>query len=96
MSELSLEQMWDTLREACGAEEQTLQVMTSIHGYNEKTLCDVLYALTAYRSFEQLEEASERNSLEQVDRLEDEIEAIGRELSRMVGLGGRRIYWVAL
>jgi hypothetical protein len=38
---------------------------------------------------EQLEEARERNQLELVDRLEDEIDAIGREISRAVGLGGR-------
>jgi pimeloyl-ACP methyl ester carboxylesterase len=38
---------------------------------------------------EQLEEAHELNQLELVDRLEDEIEAVGRELSRAVGLGGR-------
>jgi hypothetical protein len=38
---------------------------------------------------EQLEEARERNQLELVDRLEDEIETLGRELSRAVGLGGR-------
>jgi hypothetical protein len=38
---------------------------------------------------EQLEEARELNQLERVDRLEEEIEALGRELSRAVGLGGR-------
>ena len=38
---------------------------------------------------EQLEEARELNQLELVDRLEDEIETLGRELSRAVGLGGR-------
>jgi hypothetical protein len=38
---------------------------------------------------EQLEEARELNHLELVDRLEDEIESLGRELSRAVGLGGR-------
>jgi hypothetical protein len=38
---------------------------------------------------EQLEEARELNQRERVDRLEDEIEALGRELSRAVGLGGR-------
>jgi pimeloyl-ACP methyl ester carboxylesterase len=38
---------------------------------------------------EQLEEALELNQLELVDRLEDEIETLGRELSRAVGLGGR-------
>jgi pimeloyl-ACP methyl ester carboxylesterase len=38
---------------------------------------------------EQLDEARELNQLELVDRLEDEIETLGRELSRAVGLGGR-------
>jgi pimeloyl-ACP methyl ester carboxylesterase len=38
---------------------------------------------------EQLEEARELNQLERVDQLEEEIEAVGRELSRAVGLGGR-------
>jgi hypothetical protein len=38
---------------------------------------------------EQLQEARELNQLELADRLEDEIETLGRELSRAVGLGGR-------
>jgi pimeloyl-ACP methyl ester carboxylesterase len=38
---------------------------------------------------EQLEEARELNQLERVDQLEEEMEALGRELSRAVGLGGR-------
>jgi pimeloyl-ACP methyl ester carboxylesterase len=38
---------------------------------------------------EQIKEARELNQLERVDQLEDEIEAVGRELSRAVGLGGR-------
>src|SRR6516225_380263 len=38
---------------------------------------------------EQLEEARELNQLERVDGLEDVIEALGLELSRAVGLGGR-------
>jgi pimeloyl-ACP methyl ester carboxylesterase len=38
---------------------------------------------------EQLDEARELNQLDLADRLEDEIETLGRELSRAVGLGGR-------
>jgi hypothetical protein len=38
---------------------------------------------------EQLEEARELNQLQLVDQLESEIETLGRELSRAVGLGGR-------
>jgi hypothetical protein len=37
----------------------------------------------------QLDEARELDQPELVDRLEDEIETLGRELSRAVGLGGR-------
>jgi hypothetical protein len=38
---------------------------------------------------EQLAEARELNQPDRVDRLEDEIETLGHELSRAVGLGGR-------
>jgi hypothetical protein len=47
------------------------------------------YKLRTAELREQLEEARELNQLELVGRLEDEIEAVGRELSRAVGLGGR-------
>jgi hypothetical protein len=49
----------------------------------------VAYKLRTVELREQLEEARELNQLELVDRLEDEIETLGRELSRAVGLGGR-------
>jgi hypothetical protein len=38
---------------------------------------------------EQLEDVRQRNRSEVVDRIEDEIETLGQELSRAVGLGGR-------
>lgn len=56
MAELSKEdEMWDELL-ALGVSEQTLQIVTNINGYSTETLCDVLYAHTGYRSFDQLEE----------------------------------------
>ena len=48
-------EMWHRLQEM-GVSEQTLQVVTDINGYSEQTLLDVLYAVTGYRSFEQMEE----------------------------------------
>lgn len=48
-------EMWDRLQEL-GVSEQTLQIITDINGYNEQTMLDVLYAVTGYRSFEQMEE----------------------------------------
>ena len=52
----NLDAMWDALLEI-GAEEQTLRVVTDINGYNEDTMYDILYALTGYRNFEQIEDA---------------------------------------
>ena len=52
---MTLEAMWDYLTEAGIATEEELQLITAINGYNEKTLCDVLYVRTGYRSFDQLE-----------------------------------------
>ena len=52
---LTTQEMWDTL-ENLGVSEQALQLITDINGYNEDTMCDVLFWRTGYRSFEQLEE----------------------------------------
>ena len=50
------EQMWSYLEEVVGVSEETLQVVTNINGYSEETMCDILYAVTGYRSFDQFEE----------------------------------------
>ena len=52
---MDIAEMWDTL-EAMGVEEQTLQIVTSINGYNEETMTDVLYVHTGYRNFDQMED----------------------------------------
>lgn len=39
-----------------GVSEQTLQVVTDIEGYTEEAMLAVLYAVTGYRNFDQLEE----------------------------------------
>ena len=52
---MTLEAMWDYLTEAGIAMEEELQLITAINGYNEGTLCDVLFVRTGYRRFEQLE-----------------------------------------
>ena len=50
---LSINEMWDTLLEM-GVSEQTLQVVTDINGYNEQSMKDILYVVTGYRDFDQL------------------------------------------
>lgn len=49
------DQMWDALIEQ-GVSEQTLQIVTAINGYSTETMENVLYAHTAYRSFDQIED----------------------------------------
>lgn len=53
---MNKEQMWSYLEEVVGVSEETLQVVTDINGYSEQTMLDILYAVTGYRNFEQLEE----------------------------------------
>lgn len=39
-----------------GVSEETLRVVTAINGYSLETMENILYAVTGYRTFEQLEE----------------------------------------
>ena len=50
---LTINEMWDALLEI-GVSEQTLQVVTDINGYNEKSMKDILYSVTGYNDFDQL------------------------------------------
>ena len=46
-------EMYDFLENVVGASRQTLSVATCICGFNEKTMSDVLYALTGYEDFDE-------------------------------------------
>ena len=54
MKHMTLEQQWDYLIEYNYVSEDTLKVITSINGYNQETINDVIYATTGYRDIEQL------------------------------------------
>lgn len=54
-TDMSKDEMWDALMEM-GVSEQTIDVVTSINGYSEETMCDILYAVTGYRDFDQIDE----------------------------------------
>jgi len=47
---------WDYMVESGIATEQELQLITDINGWSFETMESVLYARTAYRSFDQLED----------------------------------------
>lgn len=53
---MTITEMWDYLANAGIATDNELQLVTDINGYNEETMCDVLYARTGYRNFDQLED----------------------------------------
>jgi hypothetical protein len=46
--------IWDYLIDNDIAKEETLRIVTSINGYNEKSLNDILYAVTGYRNIKQI------------------------------------------
>lgn len=51
----TIDTMWDILVDL-GVSEQTLQIVTAINGYNEKTMLDVLDVTTGYKNFEQIDD----------------------------------------
>ena len=62
---MNLEQYYNYLIEYEIVGEETLNVVTSINGYNEKTLDDVLYVKTGYRDIEQYLEYEDRETYEE-------------------------------
>lgn len=62
---MNLEQYYNYLLENEIVGEETLNVVTSINGYNEKTLDDVLYVKSGYRDIEQYLEYEDRETYEE-------------------------------
>lgn len=54
-----LDNYFDFLVNNCIATEEEIKLVTSINGYNETTLNDILYVRTGYRSIEQYKECEE-------------------------------------
>lgn len=50
------EEMWDCLVETVDVPEETLRIVTDVAGYSTDTLEAVLYSITGYCSFDQLED----------------------------------------
>lgn len=50
---MKLIKLWDTIVEYGIATEKELELATSLNGYNEDTLNDVIYVRTGYRNIEQ-------------------------------------------
>ncbi len=50
------EKMNDFLVENGYCLQESIDIVTSINGYNEETFKDILYAVSGYRDFDQIEE----------------------------------------
>lgn len=50
---MPITEAWDLLVESGLVSNETLEIITSINGYSEDTLNDVLYVTTGYRNFDQ-------------------------------------------
>ena len=55
MTEEELMKYYDLLLDM-GVSEQTLVFITNINGFSYETLCDILYQVSGYRTFDQLED----------------------------------------
>ena len=58
MTNKELDLYWEFLIEKEIATERELLLVTSLNGYNEETLNDVLYVFTGYRTKEQYVESN--------------------------------------
>jgi hypothetical protein len=56
---MNTEQMHDYLVECGIATEDEVSLVTSINGYNEESMKDILYSRTGYSDFDQLIEETE-------------------------------------
>lgn len=51
---MTLEKMWEILIDCEIATDEEIQLVTSINGYNEETMLDILEVRTGLKTFEQL------------------------------------------
>lgn len=62
---MKIETLWDNLRDYSIATEEELQLVTTINGYCESSLNDILYVRTGYRSWEQYQGENEEDEDEE-------------------------------
>lgn len=55
-----------------GVKEEVINCITSINGYNEKTLDDVLYYYTGYRTIEQYTECEDLETYKEYYGIDEE------------------------
>lgn len=69
---MTMNEYEEYLIENLGVKEEVINCITSINGYNEKTLDDVLYYYTGYRDLEQYTESEDLETYRQYYGLDEE------------------------
>ena len=69
---MNLEQYYNYLIDYEIVSQETLDIITSINGYNEKTLDDVLYCVSGYRDIEQYLEYEDTDTYNEYYNEDDE------------------------
>ena len=69
---MNLEQYYNYLIDYELVSGETLEIITSINGYNEETLDDVLYCVSGYRDIEQYLEYEDIDTYNEYYKEEDE------------------------
>ena len=68
---MSLEDYYDYLLNNLGVNEETINCITGINGYNKKTFDNILYYYTGYRDLEQYTECEDRETDKEYYQEED-------------------------
>ena len=68
---MSLEEYSNYLIEYLGVNEEVINCITSINGYNEETLDSILYYYTGYRDLEQYLECEDKETYKEYYQEED-------------------------
>ena len=68
---MNLEQYYSYLLDYELVSQETLDIITSINGYNEETLDDVLYCVSGYRDIEQYLEYEDTDTYNEYYKEED-------------------------
>lgn len=69
---MNLEQYYSYLIDYELVSQETLDIITSINGYAEETLDDVLYCVSGYRDIEQYLEYEDKDTYNEYYKEEDE------------------------
>lgn len=69
---MSLEEYNNYLIENLGVNEEVINCITGINGYNEETLDNILYYYTGYRDLEQYTESEDKETYEEYYQEEEE------------------------